>query len=58
MSDYQPISPSNVISRLVSKVLANRVKTILPIIISEAQTAFVRNQLITDNASVAYDMFL
>ena len=56
MSDYHPISLSDVISRLVSKVLANKVKTILPYTISDAQSAFVLDKLITDNTSVAYEM--
>lgn len=36
MADYRPISLSNVVSRIVSKVLANRVKPILPNIILDS----------------------
>ena len=56
MPDYRPISLSNVVSRMVSKVLANKVKGILPNIISNAQSAFVPDKLITDNTAVAYEM--
>lgn len=56
MADYQPIGLSNVVSRIVSKVLANQVKPILPNIISDSQSAFVPNRLISDNTSVAYEM--
>ena len=41
MVDYHLISLSNVLSCIVSKVLANRVKTILPNIISDTQSTFV-----------------
>ena len=56
MTDYHPINLSNVVNRMVSKVLANRVKDILPNIISNAQSAFVPDRLITDNTAVAYEM--
>lgn len=56
VSDLRPISLCNVLMRILSKVMANRLKPCLSSIISSQQSAFIEGRLLTDNALVAFEI--
>lgn len=53
MSDFRPIACCNVIYKLISKIMAHRLKGILPAAIEQNQCVFVQGRLLLENILLA-----
>ena len=56
LKNWRPISLLNVVYKIGSSCIANRIKTVLPDLISEDQTGFVPGRYIGDNLRLLYDI--
>jgi len=56
MRDYRPISCCNVIYKVISKIIANRLKAMLPSFILQNQSAFVKERLLMENVLLATEL--
>ncbi|OAY84432.1 Transposon TX1 uncharacterized 149 kDa protein [Ananas comosus] len=55
-NDFRPICLMNGIQKIISKVLANRIATVLPTIISSSQSAFIKDRLLADSFVTASEL--
>lgn len=56
ITDMRPISLCNVVSKIFTKVMANRLKVLLGNVVSDTQSAFIPGRLISDNIMVSYEV--
>ena len=56
MRDYRPISCCNVLYKIISKIIARRLKSVLPKCITLNQSAFIKERLLMENVLLATEL--
>ena len=56
LNDFRPISLIRCIYKIVAKVLARRMKEVMPLIIDERQTAFIEGRHLLHNTLIANEV--
>ncbi|GJV15281.1 F-box domain containing protein [Tanacetum coccineum] len=57
IKDFRPISLIGSIYKIIAKILANRLCTVIPLLINEVQTAFVADRQILDGPFILNELF-
>lgn len=53
---FRPIALCNVVVKIISKIIANRLKPLLPTLVSEEQTGYVEGRKILNNIIQAHEV--
>lgn len=56
MKDFRPISCCHVLYKVISKIVANRLKRVLPEFIAPNQSAFIKDRLLMENLLLASEL--
>ncbi|GJW24413.1 RNA-directed DNA polymerase, eukaryota, reverse transcriptase zinc-binding domain protein, partial [Tanacetum coccineum] len=56
VSDYRPIACCNVVYKIISKIISNRLKNVLGLLVDENQCAFIPSRQISDNILLSQEL--
>ena len=56
IKDFRPISCCFIVYKCITKIMANRLKMFMPMLVSPNQSAFIAGKSITNNVFLAQEM--